>query len=178
MAHDMPNVGVPSAAETIRNQCLHQPHYFKHMGIHVQQEQPGEPVTQHIDEFKQSSITLSLTRSPEFAPYVHLWCLLFQAESHAEMRRDVQCCKEANLNHSISSEICEQLSVADWRTVVLYPIKKELETRELYMECCVRSMNKSLRHDITQVLLDEKEQLSAWNATLRHAETYSVLRLI
>ncbi|KRX38424.1 hypothetical protein T05_5417 [Trichinella murrelli] len=42
-------------------------------------------------------------------------------ESHAEMRRDVQCCKEANLNHSISSEICEQLSVADWRTVVLYP---------------------------------------------------------
>ncbi|KRZ64337.1 hypothetical protein T08_5393 [Trichinella sp. T8] len=46
MAHDMPNVGVPSAAETIRNQCLHQPHYFKHMGIHVQQEQPGEPVTE------------------------------------------------------------------------------------------------------------------------------------
>ncbi|KRY16077.1 hypothetical protein T12_4693 [Trichinella patagoniensis] len=45
MAHDMPNAAVPSADTTIHNQCLHQAHYFKHRGIHVQQEQPGEPVT-------------------------------------------------------------------------------------------------------------------------------------
>ncbi|KRZ49887.1 hypothetical protein T02_5061 [Trichinella nativa] len=96
-------------------------------------------------------------------------------ESHAEMRRDVQCSKEANLNHSILSDICEQLSVAVWRTVVLYPHQGR---RELYMECCVRSMNKSLRHDITLVVLDENEPLSAWNETLKYAETYSVLRLI
>ncbi|KRZ47240.1 hypothetical protein T02_4134 [Trichinella nativa] len=42
------------------------------------------------------------------------------------------------------------------------------------MECCVRSMNKSLRHDITQVLLDKREQLSAWNTTLKYAENYSL----
>ncbi|KRX69413.1 hypothetical protein T06_7721 [Trichinella sp. T6] len=35
-----------------------------------------------MQEYKmQSSITLTLTRAPEFAPHVHLWCLLFQASS-------------------------------------------------------------------------------------------------
>ncbi|KAL1235397.1 Angiotensin-converting enzyme [Trichinella spiralis] len=46
MAYDMPNAGVPSADTTIHNECLHQAYYFKHRGIHVQQEQSGEPVTE------------------------------------------------------------------------------------------------------------------------------------
>ncbi|KRY40559.1 hypothetical protein T01_10986 [Trichinella spiralis] len=44
MAHDMPNAGVPSAGTTVHTQCLHQIHYFKHMGPFVQQGHTGEPV--------------------------------------------------------------------------------------------------------------------------------------
>ncbi|KAL1245947.1 DNA-directed RNA polymerases I, II [Trichinella spiralis] len=40
MAHDMPNAGVPSAGTTVHTQCLHQIHYFKHMGLYVQKGMP------------------------------------------------------------------------------------------------------------------------------------------
>ncbi|KRX69228.1 hypothetical protein T06_3952 [Trichinella sp. T6] len=46
--------------------------------------------------------------------------------------------------------------------------------RESYMECLVGSMNKYLRYDIIQVLLEEREQLSTWNPTLKYDETHSV----
>ncbi|KRY03611.1 hypothetical protein T03_16494 [Trichinella britovi] len=43
------------------------------------------------------------------------------------------------------------------------------------MECLVGSMNKYLRYDIIQVLLEEREQLSTSNLTLKYDETHSVL---
>ncbi|KAL1245983.1 Hemocyanin like-protein [Trichinella spiralis] len=46
MAHDMPNAGVPSAGTTVHTQCLHQIHYFKHMGLYVQEGHAGEPVAE------------------------------------------------------------------------------------------------------------------------------------
>ncbi|KRX33056.1 hypothetical protein T05_12916 [Trichinella murrelli] len=43
------------------------------------------------------------------------------------------------------------------------------------MECLVGSMNKSLRYNIIQVLLAEREQLSTSNPTLKYDETQSVV---
>ncbi|KRX15075.1 hypothetical protein T07_4602 [Trichinella nelsoni] len=48
--------------------------------------------------------------------------------------------------------------------------------RESYMERLVGSMNKSLQYDIIQMLLDEREQLSTWNPTLKYDETHSVVK--
>ncbi|KRX33548.1 hypothetical protein T05_14920 [Trichinella murrelli] len=48
--------------------------------------------------------------------------------------------------------------------------------RESYMECLVGSMNKYLRYDIIQVLLEEREQLSTSNPTLKYDETHSVVK--
>ncbi|KRY26293.1 hypothetical protein T03_6468 [Trichinella britovi] len=44
------------------------------------------------------------------------------------------------------------------------------------MECLVGSMIKYLRYDIIQVLLEEREQLSTSNQTLKYDETHSVVK--
>ncbi|KRY31669.1 hypothetical protein T03_9946 [Trichinella britovi] len=92
----------------------------------------------------------------------------FVANQNAYLEMVLQQMTERVLQ-TISRFMARQGRPPQWN----YEEKRNVES---YMECLVGSMNKYLRYDIIQVLLEEREQLSTSNPTLKYDETHSVVK--